>query len=261
MNQLYARVFTQILDSSIAENYQVRHVFEDLLKLADDGIVDMTRQAIARRTNMPLDIVNDGIAILETPDPESRDPEEGGRRILRLDAPRDWGWRIVNWSKYEAVRSKADQRQKTLERVHRHRGRQPLVSPKPLSETTPAPAPAPEGNALQRSVTECNAKTVTPERAAVAAPASRVVIADESWLSELRADPAYQGSEGDRELAKARSWCLEHRKELTRRRFVNWLNRADRPMADSHNPPPTTPPPASQHGSGRFTTGVHAWNP
>ena len=50
---LYARVFVKILDSSIAENWQARHVFEDMLKLADDGVLDVTRQALARRTNVP----------------------------------------------------------------------------------------------------------------------------------------------------------------------------------------------------------------
>ena len=46
IGEMFAKVFTQIFDSSIAENYEVRHVFEDMLKLADrEGAVDMTGEA------------------------------------------------------------------------------------------------------------------------------------------------------------------------------------------------------------------------
>ena len=53
---LYARIFVGILDSSIAEDWKVRHVFEDILKLVDsNGVIDMTLTAFSRRTNTPLD--------------------------------------------------------------------------------------------------------------------------------------------------------------------------------------------------------------
>lgn len=98
---MFAKVFSQILDSSLAEDYRVRFVFEDLLKLADKhGVVDMTPQSIARRTNVPIKIVKLGISELEKPDPTSRSPNAEGRRITRLDQHRDWGWQIVNFTKY-----------------------------------------------------------------------------------------------------------------------------------------------------------------
>lgn len=109
MSQLYARVFVQILDSSIAEDFTLRHVFEDFMKLCDykTGELDMTRHALARRLNIPLDLLNEAIKKLESPDPASRDPEFEGRRIERLDRHRDWGWRILNWEKYENIRNRA----------------------------------------------------------------------------------------------------------------------------------------------------------
>ena len=119
---MYAKIYEQIFDSSIAENYQVRHVFEDLLKLADkDGTVNRTHEAIARRTNVPLEIVRMAIAELEKPDPRSQSKEADGRRIVRLEEDRDWGWRIVNHGYYRSLKTEEDRRQGIKERVRKHR--------------------------------------------------------------------------------------------------------------------------------------------
>lgn len=139
---MFAKIFTQILDSSLAEDWQARVVFEDLLKLCDqNGVVDMTPEAIARRTNVPLDMVNHGIAELEKPDPRSRNPQHEGRRIVRLDEHRDWGWLICNYEHYRKIASDEQRREKTANRVRRFRENHPPVTP---------------GNA---DVTPCNAET------------------------------------------------------------------------------------------------------
>lgn len=108
---MYAKVFYQIFESSIAEDYLVRHVFMDLLVLADDdGVIDKTEQAIARITNVPLDIVQVAIRRLSAPDPQSRSSEEDGRRLILIDDHRTWGWRIVNYAKYRAIRDEEARR-------------------------------------------------------------------------------------------------------------------------------------------------------
>lgn len=74
---MFAKVFGQIFDSTIADNYQTRHVFMDLLVLADsDGVIDMTSGAIARRTNVPLEMVESALKELGEPDRGSRTPGE-----------------------------------------------------------------------------------------------------------------------------------------------------------------------------------------
>lgn len=119
---MYAKVYEQIFDSSIAENWQTRHVFIDLIMLANaHGEVDMTHEAIARRTNVPLEIVKAAITELEQPDPKSRNPAEEGRRIIRLDDHRDWGWRIVNHGYYRSLRSDDDRRTAARLRQQEHR--------------------------------------------------------------------------------------------------------------------------------------------
>lgn len=140
MSQLYSRVFVQILDSSIAEDFTLRHVFEDFLKLCDykTGVVDMTRQALARRLNMPIGLLNESIAKLESPDPASRDPEHQGRRLERLDAHRDWGWRIVNWEKYERIRTRASGAERAARFRESKKETEPFDKPeKPKSFTPP----------------------------------------------------------------------------------------------------------------------------
>lgn len=70
----------------------------------------------------------------------------------------------------------------------------------------------------------------------IARPAKRTTATecDEGWLEELEANPAYAGIDIRRELGKAQSWASVNNVGVTRRRFVNWLNRAQataRPIA------------------------------
>lgn len=119
---MYARVFKQILDSSISRNHLTRLVFIDCLLLADeDGVIDITADAIARRTNVPLDIVSEAIKSLSEPDPDSRSGEEEGRRLVLLDPHRNWGWRIVNYEKYSTLRTREDKRAYDHERYVRNK--------------------------------------------------------------------------------------------------------------------------------------------
>lgn len=109
---MFAKVFAQIFDSSIADNHKHRHIFMDLLVLAkSDGSVDMTMEAIARRTNVPLDEVREAIAFLSAPDDRSNSPNEEGRRLLPVNPQKPWGWRIVNYQRYREIRDDAARRE------------------------------------------------------------------------------------------------------------------------------------------------------
>jgi hypothetical protein len=102
---MFAKIFDQILDSSIADDYQTRHVFMDFLIMADrQGVVDKTIAAIARRTVVPIDIVGRAIDVLCSPDPLSRSDVEEGRRLVLINPGRSWGWRIVNYEQYRQLR-------------------------------------------------------------------------------------------------------------------------------------------------------------
>lgn len=66
--------------------------------------------------------------------------------------------------------------------------------------------------------------------AAVAAPSPEHLPDDDEWLGGLCLATAYSGVDVRREFSKMQQWCSVNGKKPTRRRFINWLNRCDRPI-------------------------------
>lgn len=111
---MYGKVFESMYDGTLASEgpWQALVTFQQLIVLADqDGVVDMTASAISRRTSIPIEIIQTGLAVLAKPDPDSRTPDEDGRRIVCLEDHRDWGWQIVNHTKYQQMRNAAERRE------------------------------------------------------------------------------------------------------------------------------------------------------
>jgi len=111
---MYGKLFTQMYDGTLATKgpWQALVTFQQMLILCDkDGVIDMTPEAISRRTTIPIEIIEIGIPALEEVDPASRSPELEGRRIVRLSESREWGWQIVNYAKYRKIRSEEDRKE------------------------------------------------------------------------------------------------------------------------------------------------------
>ena len=111
---MYAKVFRQMYDGSLATvgPWEAMVTFQQFLILADRyGDVDMTPEVIARTSTIPLEIILKGIDALTKPDEKSRTPSEDGRRITLIDPHRDWGWTVVNYEKYAAMRSAEERRE------------------------------------------------------------------------------------------------------------------------------------------------------
>ena len=103
---MYGKIFVSMFDGTLATvgPWEALVTFQQLLILADKyGTVDMTPEAIARRTTVPLEIIRKGLEALEKPDPHSRTPDEEGRRIVPLSDSRPWGWKIVNHAHYRTM--------------------------------------------------------------------------------------------------------------------------------------------------------------
>jgi hypothetical protein len=156
---MYNKLFTKILHSSIwAENYSTRLVWVTLLAAMDEhGLADFSGiPALSRIAAVTLEEAREAVRILESPDPDSGDPENEGRRIERVPG----GWMVLNEPKYRAIATRLHQQEQTKLRVRKFReGKQTgtvehvtlgnadvthgndSVTP---SETEPEPEPEPE---------------------------------------------------------------------------------------------------------------------
>lgn len=140
-------------EGTLYGHWQAIVTLQQMLVLCNsEGVVDMTPQAMAARTSIPLDIIQKGIETLTEPDPYSRTPGDEGRRIILIDAHRPWGWFIVNYAKYQQLRNReekleADRRRiaekrkvnKNIDVADCRKESQPVaeVAPKAIATTTP----------------------------------------------------------------------------------------------------------------------------
>ena len=119
---MYVKLFQSIYQGTLRGNSNGLLVFTNLLAHADQyGIVDVHPKAIAEEVGLTLEQVKEALTELEAPDIESRSPESEGRRIVLLDGHRAWGWQIVNYVKYRAIKNEDDRREQNREAQARWR--------------------------------------------------------------------------------------------------------------------------------------------
>lgn len=114
----YGKIFKQIYAGTLRSDWKALITFEQMIVLCTpDGVFDMPPEVLHNITGIPLDIILDGIKTLESPDQRSRSAESEGRRIVRLDDHRDWGWRIVNHRYYRDLASREEKREADRVRI------------------------------------------------------------------------------------------------------------------------------------------------
>ena len=74
---------------------------------------------VAARARVTTEQAESAIQAFESPDPDSGDPENDGRRIERFPG----GWLVLNAHKYRAIVTKAVARERTRERVAKFRAK------------------------------------------------------------------------------------------------------------------------------------------
>ena len=138
---MYCKLFASLYQGTLRGCSDEILVFTNLLAHADQhGIVDKHWRAIAEETGLSRERVEAAILKLEEPDPESRSPEQDGRRIVRIDEHRAWGWQVVNYGKYRAIRNEDDRREQN--RLAQQRFREKNKQSKPPSSQAEAEAEA-----------------------------------------------------------------------------------------------------------------------
>jgi hypothetical protein len=119
---MYNKLFTKILDSSIwLETDHTRLIWITLLATMDeDGFCQYASVAnLAHRSIVPVEAAQKAVNALESPDENSSDPDNEGRRIERVPG----GWIVLNSKKYREMATRQIIREKTRLRVAEFRKR------------------------------------------------------------------------------------------------------------------------------------------
>lgn len=210
----YTKLFSTILASTIwREPSHRRVVWITMLAMSDaQGRVDGSVPGLADLARVTIEECQDALKTLSEPDFFSRTKEHEGRRIEAIDG----GWQILNYLKYRESSSDDLRRMKNREAVKRFRDKRNITVIKSNSGNGLSPQAEAEANAEKK-------------QGAVAPPAS-----DSEWLASLCTSTAYQGIDVRREFEKMNLWACTNKKQATKRRFINWLNRVERPLSVSN---------------------------
>ena len=135
---MYSKLYRTIFDGTLYGQFEALTVFMAMLALSNQhGEVDAAPAKIAGCLGTSLDFVLKGIKQLESPDPHSRTPALEGRRLIPLlddeGNDRAFGWTIVNYAKYRAIRNEEERREykRNWDREHRSKSRNPTKSDQP----------------------------------------------------------------------------------------------------------------------------------
>ena len=148
---MYCKLFASLYQGTLRGRSHEILVFTNLMAHASkDGYVDKHFRAIAEETGLTIDEVKAAIVTLESSDEESRSPAANGARLRRMDEHRVWGWEIVNYAKYRAIRNEEDRAEQN--RLAQARWREKHKQSKPPSAESKPDKP------MQRQEAEGEAK-------------------------------------------------------------------------------------------------------
>ncbi len=232
MQRGFTKLFNTIVTSTIwQEDDKTRIVWITMLAIADAaGVVGASIPGLASVANVDVDAARAAVAKLQDVDPDSRTKDFEGRRIEAIDG----GWHILNYAKYRRMLSEDERREYKAKWIAEKRRQQSTVdkSRKKSSLSTHAEADA-EADKKKEGANGSSPQSV---RASELITQSSYVPKPtvEDWLKELEADKTYSGIDVRREYGKMLNWCKLRSKKPTQRRFVNWLNNAEKTLPAQH---------------------------
>jgi hypothetical protein len=105
----YTKLFGSIVASTVwQEPHHVRIVWITMLALRNrEHIVEASTPGLASLARVTVEECREALLRLESPDPDSRTPENEGRRIRKVDG----GWLVLNGEKYRQKMSADDRRE------------------------------------------------------------------------------------------------------------------------------------------------------
>lgn len=117
----YAKLFSTITESTLWEQAkEVRILFVTMLARADAvGFVEASVPGLARIANLSRKETEMALDVLMSPDPDSKDKTNDGRRIRATEG----GWMILNYVKYRKKRSEEERREYMREYMRLYRSK------------------------------------------------------------------------------------------------------------------------------------------
>lgn len=231
---MYNKLFAKILDSSIwLESTTTRIVWLTFLAAMDEtGFVQFASVPnVANRARVPLSAAETAIKCLESPDPNSGDPDNEGRRIEKVPG----GWMVLNAAKYRDIVTRAIQQAQTRARVTRHRaakraGNAPVT---PSNDpVTPSDTEVTTETKAIKSVSSVPSKTDGPEHPAIAMRFKTIGVGAKEWhllQSQVEAwSDAFPGIDVMAECKKAGAWLAANKRKTAGgmpRFLAAWLTR------------------------------------
>lgn len=197
-----------------------------MLALSDaTGFVGASLGGLAHAARISREECEAALGYLLSPDEDSRSPEFEGRRIGIVAG----GYSILNYTKYRELGRSIDRNEYLAEKQRESRERKRSSTKKDTS--TDVNQRQPESTIGQH----------------IASASASVSASEGEWREGVIKDPAYAHINVAVEFGKCQRWCEVNKKQLTRRRFINWLNRIEAPLtgfkgARSVNPPKVPEP-------------------
>lgn len=236
----YTPLFSSLTTGTLYGRWPDIGLWPIVLSLADkNGTVDVTPHYLAGVTGLQIESIVACMGRFCEPDPHSRSKAESGARLVLIDPQRDWGWRIVNHSKYREkarLMGKAEQEResgKNAERM-RDRRRPPKTAANPLSDSY---ADA-DSNKEKKSEGE--------GKHAARAPAATRLPANFELTDQRRAKAKAEGVDPDREFAKFTDYWRASSGASARKHdwdatWRNWCRKAQDMRPNGRGPPSDEP--------------------
>jgi hypothetical protein len=132
----FTKLVSEIITSSIwSETDSVRIVWITILALKDaDGFVAASYSGLANAARESVEDTRKAVAVLESPDPDSRSAEFDGRRIEKVDG----GWIVLNSEKYRDKQRTETRRAYMREFMARKRAMLAEKTNKTLTDANPS---------------------------------------------------------------------------------------------------------------------------
>ena len=252
-------MFNSILASTIwRSNDKTRIVWITLLAMADkDGICEGSVPGLADLSRVSIEDCEVALAELSAPDKYSRTSDHEGRRIEHIDGV---GWKLLNHAKYRAKMSEDERREYNRKKQAEHRAKQKedvtecqtMSMTLNDSQSQSAMSAHTEAEADTKAETEEKEKkkSVVQDSDSHSRKDSDHVIDSSSspkenkssavdWFEALKKEPIYSHIDFDTEARKAQMWLDDKAptRKFTKRYFVGWINRIEKPLPITSSSP------------------------